>query len=261
MPESTSFANVSLLITHYNRSASLERLLKAFAGLQCSFGEIIVSDDGSKPEHIEFIKGLLQQYKFTLLTVPKNKGLGNNNNKGHDAVKTPYTLYVQEDFVPKPAFPEHFRDALDIMEEDKSIDIARFYAYYRFPWLKPLKKGFDLMHFKIWYPGHMKFFYYSDHPHLKRRDFLEKFGRYRENCNSDVTEHSMCISFVKKKGKGIYYHNFTELFDQVNSSSEPSTAEFRTQWQNKKSLPILLLRQLYLQYKNAKLTKEYILHK
>ncbi|BAV10236.1 Glycosyl transferase family 2 [Filimonas lacunae] len=255
------YEKVTLLITHYNRSASLARLLKAFAELNCRFGEIIVSDDGSKPEHLDVIKSLQNSYTFTLLTVPKNKGLGNNNNKGHDAVKTPYTLYVQEDFVPKPVFPAHFSDALAFMEEDESIDIARFYAYQLFPYLTPYKKGFDLMRFKIWYPGHMKFFSYSDHPHLKRRNFLEKFGRYRENCNSDVTEHSMCISFVKNKGKGIYYRDFTSLFDQMNSSDEPSTAAFRTQWQNKKTLPVLFLRQLYLQYKTAKLTKEYIAHK
>ena len=37
------------------------------------------------------------------------------------------------------------------------------------------------MKFKIWYPGYKKFYAYSDHPHLRRSNFLEKFGRYSEN--------------------------------------------------------------------------------
>ncbi len=47
------FPNVTLLITHYNRSGSLERLLNAFEKLNCSFENIVVSDDGSKAFHIE----------------------------------------------------------------------------------------------------------------------------------------------------------------------------------------------------------------
>src|SRR5581483_5614559 len=92
------FPSVTLLITHYNRSSSLERLLAHFRQLGCTFGEIIVADDASKPEHIDKIKSLQPLYLFRLLTVPQNGGLGRNLNRGQDAVKTPYTLYVQEDF-------------------------------------------------------------------------------------------------------------------------------------------------------------------
>ena len=80
------FNNVSLLITHYNRSRSLERLLKTFSNQHIHFGEIIVSDDGSKQEHLDLIHYLQQQYHFRLVTTPVNKGLGNNINKGQDAV-------------------------------------------------------------------------------------------------------------------------------------------------------------------------------
>ncbi len=108
-----TYPDVTLLITHYNRSSSLERLLHAFQTLQCSFGGIVVSDDGSKPEHQEKLRALQQQYNFNLVTTPQNRGLGNNINKGQDAVTTTYTLYVQEDFEPSSIFPEHFKDALN----------------------------------------------------------------------------------------------------------------------------------------------------
>ena len=51
----TDFPAVTLLITHYNRSNSLERLLNAFKALDVIFGDIIVSDDSSKEVHINAI--------------------------------------------------------------------------------------------------------------------------------------------------------------------------------------------------------------
>ena len=52
MNEPLSFPGVTLLVTVYNRSRSLDRLLDAFKQLNCHFGDIVVSDDGSKPEHL-----------------------------------------------------------------------------------------------------------------------------------------------------------------------------------------------------------------
>lgn len=223
------FPTVALLITHYNRSASLERLLNAFALLNCSFGQIVVSDDGSKPEHQQALLALQQQYDFTLVTTPQNGGLGNNINKGQDAVTTPYTLYVQEDFVPKAEFPARLTDAWQLLEEDPGLDIARFYAYFAYPYQRPYARGFGemLFHKALWYTNHIKFYVYSDHPHLRRSSFLQKFGRYAEGLNVDKTEFQMCLSFLKHKGRGIFYREFTTLFDQVNSHSEPSTASYR----------------------------------
>src|SRR6201999_480799 len=106
------------------------------------FGESVVSDDGSKPEHLEYLKSLEGRLSFRLVTTPKNKGLGNNINKGQDAVTTPFTLYVQEDFDPTTLFPQKLNEALAIMHERNDLDIARFYAYSKYPYLKPVNSGF-----------------------------------------------------------------------------------------------------------------------
>ncbi|WP_158827179.1 glycosyltransferase [Mucilaginibacter lacusdianchii] len=219
----SQFNTVTLLVTHYNRSQSLARLLQAFQNQQISFGEIVVSDDGSKPEHIAALQSLQQQYNFKLVTTPVNKGLGNNINKGQDAVSMPYTLYVQEDFDPKPGYAKHLQDALSIMDERAEIDMIRFYAYFKYPYLKPYRNGFSEMIFKIWYPGYRKFHCYSDHPHLRRTTFFQKFGRYAEGLKGDRTEFLMAISFLKNKGKAMFYEDYKGLFDQVNSEDEPST--------------------------------------
>lgn len=244
MNEKYSFPGITLLITHYNRSSSLERLLASFDKLGCRFEDIVVSDDGSKPEHIEKIKALHSSYTFRLITTPKNSGLGNNINKGQDAVKTPYTLYIQEDFVPFEIFPSKLQEALQLMNERKEVDMVRFYAYFKYPYLTPVRNGFSEMRFKILSPGYKKFYMYSDHPHLRRSNFLEKFGRYPEGVNVEVSEYGMMMSFLKKKGKALYYDDFKGLLDQVNSSAEPSTFKrnFRRESNN---IFIAMARHLY----------------
>jgi glycosyltransferase involved in cell wall biosynthesis len=219
------FPDITLLITHYNRSNSLEKLLEAFEKLNCSFGNIVVSDDASEAVHIEKILSLKSRFNLELVKAEKNKGLGNNINKGQDAVKTSYTLYIQEDFIPLPLFPEKLVLALEYMKEMQDIDIARFYSYRKYPYLKPLANGFSRMLFSPLSRGYEKFYYYSDHPHLRRSSFFEKFGRYQEGLKSDVTEYRMMLSFLRNKGKGIYFDQYQNLFEQVNDASEPSTVK------------------------------------
>jgi len=240
------FEEVSLLITHYNRSSSLERLLAAFKKLDCGFQEVIVSDDGSKIEHLNALKRLQNDYGFTLITAPENKGLGNNINKGQDAVVAPYTLYVQEDFMPSHLFPEKLERAFEFMQARADLDIVRFYAYLKYPFLKPVGHGFSEMIFSAWpwYWGYRKFNYYSDHPHLRRSSFFSKFGRYYETKNGDVTEYKMMITYLKKKGKSLFYDDYQSLFEHVNSDLEPSMIH-RNVLSKTRNPIISLIRHLY----------------
>lgn len=250
VPAPTQFSAITLLVTHYNRSQSLQRLLQAFQDQQIVFGDIVVSDDGSKPEHISKLQQLSNQYNFRLVTTPKNKGLGNNINKGQDAVNTPYTLYVQEDFDPATDYAIHLSDALSIMNERADVDMVRFYAYFRYPYLKPYRNGFSEMVFKIWYPGYRKFHVYSDHPHLRRTSFFTKFGRYAEGIKGDRTEFLMNLSFIKKKGKAMFYEDYKGLFDQINSNDEPSTMK-RSDLRQSSNPAIVLGRALYRNVKHT----------
>lgn len=255
-----TFDEVTLLITHYNRSSSLERLLKSFKDLECQFSDIVVSDDGSRPEHLERVRSLKDEYKFTLVTTPQNKGLGNNINKGQDAVKSTYTLYVQEDFIPEPIFPDNLYKSIGFMEEMPDLDMVRYYAYFPYPHLRPFRDGYSLMVFKWWYLGYKKFFYYSDHPHLRRSNFLERFGRYKEGVKGDITEFKMGLSVLKMNGKALFYNDFTKMFIQANSPDEPSTMTMtRVQWRNKKQPIILTLRWFYLRFRWYKNSVELLL--
>lgn len=249
------FSEVTLLVTHYNRSRSLERLLHSFAKLGVSFGGIVVSDDGSQPEHLYHLQSLQHSLHFILVTTERNKGLGNNINKGQDAVETPYTLYVQEDFDPMPVFADHFADGLAIINERNEVDLVRFYAYTSYPYLQPLGKGFSAMLFSLWKPGYKKFYAYSDHPHLRRSSFFEKFGRYAEGQKVEKTEYLMMMSFLRKKGKAVIYENIHELFEQKNSSAEPSTVK-RNFWRESEGFLLTRLRHLY---RHIKFNVDYLL--
>jgi glycosyltransferase involved in cell wall biosynthesis len=255
--EENKFKSITLLVTHYNRSQSLERLLQAFEKQDILFGEIVVSDDGSKAEHVDYLNNIKEKYNFRLITTPKNAGLGNNINKGQNAVNTAYTLYVQEDFDPFPGYKQHLTDAFVIMEERSDIDLVRFYAYFKYPYLKPYKYGFSEMLFKIWYPGYRKFHVYSDHPHLRRSDFLQKFGNYREGLRGDRTEFLMALSFLKHKGKAMFYEDYKGLFDQINSAAEPSTMT-RSDLRQSSNPLISFARAIY---RNVKHTGEYLMYK
>ncbi|MGY4384234.1 glycosyltransferase involved in cell wall biosynthesis [Pedobacter sp. UYP24] len=219
------FKDTTLLITHYNRSNSLERLLRNFESLNCEFEEIIVSDDCSKPEHLNQLEVLEKLFNFRLLKSDVNRGLANNINKGEDAIKTSLTLYIQEDFIPLALFPEKLELALTYMHDRPDLDMVRFYAYFNYPYLKSYKGGFSDMIFKRFTGEYKKFYYYSDHPHLRRKSFISKFGRYIEGIKSDRAEYRMMFSFIKNKGKALFYNDFKDLFDQRNDSLEPSTVK------------------------------------
>ena len=242
------FPDVTLLITHYNRSKSLERLLQAFQDLGFAFGDIVVSDDCSPAPHLLALEELQQRFPFRLITTPVNKGLGNNINKGQDAVLTPYTLYVQEDFVPTAELLPVFQYSLATLHERPDVDLMRFYAYYAYPYLKPQGHGFSEMLYKPWFTHTGKIYQYSDHPHLRRSTFPQKFGRYVEGVKVEKTEYLMCISFIRHKGKALFYNDFSSLFLQKNSTAEPSTVQ-RNSWRQSENALIGLVRTVYRQLK------------
>lgn len=220
-----SYPDISLLVTHYNRSKSLERLLSALEQLDLKFHEIVVSDDGSNAEHQAYITALQLRYEFSLVKAPINRGLGNNINKGQQYIKTPFTLYIQEDFVPKPLLAEKLTLSRQMMLADASIDFVRYYGYYSYPYVKPAEHGFNEMvfkHWKLWQHYH-KYYYYSDHPHLRRSNFLERFGKYAEGVNPERAEYKMMMQVLANKPKALIYQDINALLTQVNDDEEPST--------------------------------------
>src|SRR5690606_25062131 len=100
---------------------------------------------------------------------------------------------------------------------------------------------------------HLKLYIYSDHPHLRRSDFLSRFGRYPEGVKPDKTEYTMAVNFIQAGGKGLLYEDFTQLFYQKNDSEESSTIA-RSEWKQRKYPLTRLLRRIYLIFRWMKTT-------
>ncbi|MCX2574881.1 glycosyltransferase [Pedobacter sandarakinus] len=219
--------NTSLIITHYNRSESLRGLLQRLATLEITFAEILVSDDCSDAHHLKQLKQLSQQFGFRLFTTPVNKGLGASLNVLHTNARSDYFFYVQEDFVPGIALADALKKGSTLLEKEH-WDIIRFYAFpwAQFPYQRKYRDGFNKLLFSIspYYASHLKFFVYSDHPHLKRKTFTDKFGPYKENVKGDETENAMCRSFLKHDGKALLFAENQSLFDHENTEEEPAQA-------------------------------------
>ena len=122
--------------------------------------------------------------------------------------------------------------------------MVRFYAYINYPYKKHIDNGYSEMLFSVWKPGTDKFYVYSDHPHLRRADFFEKFGTYPEGRKSDETEFMMMMAFIKKKGKAVIYEGIKDLFDQKNSSAEPSMVK-RNLWREGDGFVLEQMRKLW----------------
>jgi glycosyltransferase involved in cell wall biosynthesis len=221
--ELINYPEVTLLVTHYNRSKSLSRLLEVFDELGMRFGDVIVSDDCSNEEHLNNLYSLQQKTGFRLITSPENKGLGNNLNKGQEAVQTELTLYVQEDFEPDYRLRTALTDAVGFMNSDKDLDLVRFFAYRKYPYTIPYKNGFSEIYVPMTGTNYQKVYAYSDHPHLRRSSFPCKFGRYVEGIKGDRTEYRMCISFIQKNGRALLYDDIHALFTHGNTATETST--------------------------------------
>ncbi len=85
---------------------------------------------------------------------------------------------------------------------------------------------------------------YSDHPHLRRSSFLQKFGRYPEGVKGDITEYRMMMSFLQHRGQGLFYEKYRDVFHQKNSADEPSTMK-RNYLREARNPFVSVLRYLY----------------
>ena len=256
--EHKKFDEISLLITHYNRSLSLERLLNNFKDKHIYFNEIVVSDDCSRSEHLNHLEQLKDLFGFKLVLAEKNKGLANNINKGQRAVNSPYTLYIQEDFVPTELFYKSLIDGFSLIKEDPQIDLIRFYAYHKHPYLKPIKNNFAEMKFHFWRCNFWQFYCYSDHPHLRRSNFPEKFGDYQEGIFSDRAEFKMVISFLQKKGIALIHDDYQNLLTQENSALEPSQVSRKRFRERLQLTDFFLIKFIRTIYRNIKFRIDYL---
>ena len=176
--------DVSVLFITYNRSDLLEIAFRSIRE-RLDFGnlrvEFIVSDDASDPAHLSRVRSL--PFDKHVLSA-KNRGLGNNCNKGIANCTGEYILQIQDDFEFLGA-RSLVLTALKIMQVDRDVGIIQLLN--ETPGLphevRSLKDGTRYMVFendgiaKLWDTVTRP---YSDRPHLKSRQFCADIGPYME---------------------------------------------------------------------------------
>ena len=188
---------ISILITHYNRLTALETCLLAFKDLGLTNVEYVVTDDGSKAIIQEKLKTIDVD---RLILSPVNTGLASNINRGLAACKGDYILYCQEDFIPQDEFCDYLVEALKLLSANK-VEMCRFTANYKFPYLKSLSEKFSLIPKFSWKNFHYNAFQYSDHPYITTKNFFEQYGRFLENVSGPYGENEFAIRIMKSNAR------------------------------------------------------------
>lgn len=182
---------ISCLFITFNRShllkTAVESLRGGFAKSNLPY-EIVISDDGSAPEHVTAIRALNADI---LALSDGNRGLGNNCNKGITACRMPFILQIQDDWRFTGDASE-LRSAIEILKEDAQIGIIQFTAINSD--LATVKRRSAAgVRYRVyandylpWYRGGRR--PYSDRPHLKSRSFVDHIGPYVEDAPMTAVE-------------------------------------------------------------------------
>lgn len=189
---------VSVVVITYNRLHTLKTTVESFRA-NCGYEnlELIVSDDGS-PKKVRDEIFRLPFDKFVFAT--RNEGLGANTNKGIRAATGQYILQLQDDWECRG--PSDFlHDGVMLMEDIPWIGFIHFCAVDHLRLYKTIhdNKGRKICVFENDQSKDSSAVYnYSDRPHLKRKDFHERIGYYKENAPMTVTELDFCNRFVSQ---------------------------------------------------------------
>jgi len=107
---------VAVVIPFYNGSAFIERALRSIAAQSMPAAEVVVVNDGSRPEERDFLRQLQSRYGFTQID-QVNGGQGAARNAGVAASRAPYICFLdQDDFY----LEHHIRTLVEAIPDDDS---------------------------------------------------------------------------------------------------------------------------------------------
>lgn len=110
---------LSIVIANYNRLDWLKKCLGALEAQTPAFldrFEVVLVDDGSAPEVVDFIKAYRAPYAFTAI-FQKNRGPAVARNQGTRAAKGAYIAYIDNDSVAPPEWIERAFEAMALIKD------------------------------------------------------------------------------------------------------------------------------------------------
>lgn len=204
---------VSVVVVTYRRLELLRRTLESFRE-HCTYPSIewILTDDGSPRKIQEAMRALpFDRFVFS----ERNEGLGRNTNKGLLAASGSYLFQLQDDWLCRG--PADFLDAgIEVFAEFRDVALVRFREMHQeAPHEKRRTRAGRIV--RVYENGMGspdREYPYSDNPHLKRREFHERLGHYREGVPMTAMEidfrervdaqRDLRVAFIE--GYGVFEH-------------------------------------------------------
>lgn len=178
---------VSVLFLTYKRFGMLQRSVEQFlAHTEYPNLELVIADDGSGTAIQEQIR-TLPAHVFAL--AGQNRGLGANFNQGLACCRGKYILVIQDDCVCKGP-PEYLVQAVRVFEANPTLGLINFAGAAHPPDLSRPLEGSDEPCYLTPEPlqGPIRFFLYTDQPHLQSRAAIDFVGPYLESRDMEECE-------------------------------------------------------------------------
>lgn len=184
--------DISIVFITYNRAdllkKALENLLPAIKASGLSY-EVIVADDCSSSPHSEIINDLKD---VLVVRTQKNSGIGANTNNGLKFSTGKMILQVQDDWLFLGSSDDIY-SAYKFLLDNPMIGIVQLTSVpcdvggRQYHWNQ--KNFIVFRNDRLPWQRACSNRPYSDQPHLKRREFVNEIGPYRENCSMGVCEN------------------------------------------------------------------------
>lgn len=181
---------VSVVVTGYKRPKELARTIESFLSVvQYEPLELVLADDGSPEE----LRAPMRELPFDhFVFAERNRGLGANTNAGLAAAKGEFIFQLEDDWLcTGPA--DFLARGVELLRARPEIGIVRYTRVFSDSDELPPHEvpGWDST-VKIFRPeAGSDYFLYSNHPHLKSREFMEYMGPYKESRYMQRSEFDM----------------------------------------------------------------------
>lgn len=219
----SSLPKITVLVIGYKRPDLLKQTVESLLQ-KTSYPrhrlELVLSDDGSPPD----LQAQMRELPFDVFCFSsRNAGLGRNCNKGLLASSGDYILQLQDDWV--CVGPGDFiEQALDVFNRRPNVGIVRF---------RPASKRLKGIAVKI--SGKRKvtvfanvpqeqnslvsLYPYTDNPHIKRREFHEIVGYYKERVKMPLMELDFCRTVAAQQRFCVAHIEGHDVFEHIGGQA------------------------------------------
>jgi glycosyltransferase involved in cell wall biosynthesis len=240
------FPLVSVLFITYKRFEMLEQSLRHFReNTDYPNLQLVIADDGSGPDIQAKIRTLPADV-FALL--PKNRGLGANNNNGLRHCSGKYILMIQDDCICRGP-REYLRNTISVMEANPEIGIINYCgAPHPIDESRMLAGGTEPCYItpRPYEDGIKEYFLYTDQPHAVSRAAIGYVGEYLEHrdivlCEEDYNRRWRDQDLFATAVFPAYFQN-TYVHEGAERSFRTSLFRYRL---DAKLMPLALLLKKY----------------